>query len=126
MTLDIARCAVLCTASWKTKIECAASRTCSTTNRIGLISDSPRARQQVGQQQSALGLKARSNPCRDSVACTIVMRLQRRLKSYFSDDQTLYSCITTKHSFCSVHVLCKHLAPTDESACNPNRRAYAK
>src|ERR1700724_428994 len=98
---------------------------CSTTTRIGLVSDSRRTRQQVGQQQSALGLKARFNPCRDSAACTIVMRWPRRLKSYFSDEQTLYSCITIQAQPCPVHVLCEHLPPTDESACNPNRRAYA-
>jgi hypothetical protein len=40
---------------------------------------SRRTHQQVGQQQFALGLKARFNPCRDSVACTIVMQLQRKL-----------------------------------------------
>ncbi len=35
---------------------------------------SGRIRQQVGQQQSAPGLEARFNPCRDSAACTIVMQ----------------------------------------------------
>jgi hypothetical protein len=35
--------------------------------------------QQVGQQQFALGLKARFNPCRDSTACTTVIRLQSKV-----------------------------------------------
>src|SRR6266851_3069226 len=87
---------------------------------------SRRTRQQVGQQQSALGLKARFNPCRDSAACTIVMRLQRRLKRYFSDDQTLYSVSQPKHSLCSVHVLCEHLPPTDESACKPKSLCHVE
>jgi hypothetical protein len=40
---------------------------------------SRRTPQQVGQQQFALGLKARFNPCRDSAACTTVTRLQSKL-----------------------------------------------
>ena len=39
---------------------------------------SRRTHQQVGQQQFALGLKARFNPCRDSVDCITAMRLGRR------------------------------------------------
>jgi hypothetical protein len=36
-----------------------------------------------GLQKSALRMKARFNPCRDSAGCTIVMQSQRRLQSYF-------------------------------------------
>ena len=52
--------------------------------------DSRRTRQQVGLQQFALRLKARFAPFRDSAGRTIVMRWQRRLKSYFSEDQALF------------------------------------
>jgi len=58
--------------------------------RTGLILGSRRTRQQVGLQKFALRLKARFNPFRDSAACTIVMRWQRRLKSYLYEDQTLF------------------------------------
>ena len=47
--------------------------------RTGPTSGSGRIRQQGGQQQSAPGLEARFNPCRDSAACTIVMQQRRRL-----------------------------------------------
>src|ERR1700694_5662542 len=52
------------------------SSTCTT--RTGRIWGSRRTHQQVGQQQFALGLKARFNPCRDSVDCITAMRLGRR------------------------------------------------
>jgi hypothetical protein len=52
--------------------------------------DSRRTRQQVGLQQFVLRLKARFAPFRDSAGCTIVMRWQRRLESYFSEDQALF------------------------------------
>src|SRR6266446_1039893 len=89
--------------------------TCSTTTRTGLISDSRRTRQQVGPQRFALGLSARFSPFRDSVTCTIVMRWQLRLKSYFSEDQTLF----LEPGRGTVHVFCEHLSPGDDSACNP-------
>lgn len=89
--------------------------TCSTTTRTGLISDSRRTRQQAGLQRSALGPSARFNPFRDSVGCTIVMRWQLRLKSYFSEDQTLF----LEPGRGRVHVFCEHLSPGDDSACNP-------
>jgi hypothetical protein len=38
-----------------------------------------RTRQQVGLRKSALRVKARFNPNRDSVVCTIVIQSQRRL-----------------------------------------------
>src|SRR5882762_9769505 len=85
------------------------------TTRTGLISDSRRTRQQVGPQRSALGLSARFSPFQDSVACTIVMRWQLRLKSYFSEDQTLF----LEPGRGTVHVFCEHLSPGDDSACNP-------
>jgi hypothetical protein len=50
------------------------ANTFATTTRTGRTSGSPRTRQQVGQQQSAPGLEARFNPCRDSAGCTIVMQ----------------------------------------------------
>src|SRR6266403_5104513 len=85
------------------------------TTRTGLISDSRRTRQQVGPQRSALGLSARFNPFQDSVACTIVMRWQLRLRSHFSEDQTLF----LEPGPGTVHVFCEHLSPGDDSACNP-------
>jgi hypothetical protein len=51
--------------------------------RTGLILDSRRTGQPVGLQKSALRVKARFNPCRDSAGCTIVMQSQRRRKSHF-------------------------------------------
>jgi hypothetical protein len=59
-------------------------------HEAGLISDLRRTRQPVALSQLALGLKARFNPFRDSAACTIVMRWRRRLKSYCSEDSTLF------------------------------------
>jgi len=38
------------------------------------------------QQKFALRVKARFNPFRDSAGCTIVMRWQRGLESYFYED----------------------------------------
>jgi hypothetical protein len=49
------------------------ANTFATTTRTGHTSGWPRIRQQVGQQQSAPGME-RSNPWRDSAACTIVMQ----------------------------------------------------
>jgi transposase InsO family protein len=49
-----------------------------------------RTRQQVGLQKFALRVKGGFNPFRDSVACTIVMRWQRRSKSCFSESQILF------------------------------------
>jgi hypothetical protein len=46
------------------------------------------------------------------------MRWQRRLKSYFSDDRTLFGCITAE-----THTFFEHLSPTDESACNPKPKS---
>jgi len=46
---------------------------------LGLAKDT----QQVGLRKSALRVKARFNPCRDSAGCTIVMQSQRRLTSHF-------------------------------------------
>jgi hypothetical protein len=43
------------------------------------------------------------------------MRWQLRLKSYFSEDQTLF----LKPGRGTVHVFCEHLSPGDDSACNP-------
>jgi hypothetical protein len=68
-----------------------------TTTRTGLIWDSRRTRQQGGLLQSALGPTARFNPWRDSAACTIGMRQQPRLESYFSDGQTLSRVIPPRH-----------------------------
>src|SRR6266446_6899772 len=90
--------------------------TCPTTTRTGLISDSRRTRQQVGPQRSALGLSARFSPFRDSVVCTIVMRWQLRLKSYFSEDRTLF--LVTRPRSASIFRLV-----TNQPAI-PNRRAY--
>jgi putative transposase len=47
-------------------------------------------RQQVGLQKFALPVTGRFNPFRDSVACTIVMRWQRRFKSYFFENQIVF------------------------------------
>jgi hypothetical protein len=58
--------------------------------RIGLVSDSQRTCQQVALQKVALRLNTRFNPFRHPAACTIVMRWQRKLKSYSSEDQTLF------------------------------------
>src|SRR5882762_8973981 len=66
--------------------------------RTGPILDSRRTRQQVALQKFALLVKARFNPSRDSAGCTIVMRWQRRLKSYFSDDQTPFLVTRPRHS----------------------------
>src|SRR6267378_8510937 len=93
--------------------------TCSTTT-TGLISDSRRTRQQVGPQRSALGLSARFNPFRDSVACTIVMRWQLRLKSHFSEDQTLFLELGRG----TAQAFCEHLSPVDEPACNPKPKDF--
>ena len=71
--------------------------TCFIITRTGLILDSRKTRQRVGLQQFALRLKARFTPFRDSVGCTIVMRWQRRLKRYFSEDQTLFLETRTRH-----------------------------
>ncbi len=65
--------------------------------RRGRILDSRRTRQRVGLQQFALRLKARFTPFRDSAGCTIVMRWQRRLKSYFSEDQARFLETRTRH-----------------------------
>jgi len=43
-----------------------------------------RIRQRAGLRRSDRGLEARFTPCRDSAACTIVMRQPRRLQSHFS------------------------------------------
>ena len=86
-----------------------------TTTRTGLISDSRGTRQRDGLWQFALRLKTRFNSFRDSVACTIVMRWQLRLKSDFSEDQTLF----LEPGRGTVHVFCEHLSPGDDSACNP-------
>ena len=59
-------------------------------HQAGRILDSRRTRQQVGLQKFALRVKGRFNPFRDSVACTIVMRWQRRFKSCFSESQILF------------------------------------
>ena len=65
------------------------SRTDSCFTRTGRISDSRTTRQQVGLLKFALRVKKRFNPSRDSAACTIVMRWQRRFKSCFSESQIL-------------------------------------
>src|ERR1700686_2856762 len=87
--------------------------------RTGLTSDSRRTRQQVGLQKFALSVKARFNPCRDSAGCTIVMRWQRRLKSYF----VMTKRLSLKPGQGTVHVFCEHLSPVDESACNPKPKS---
>jgi hypothetical protein len=46
--------------------------------------------QRVGLQKFALREKGRFNLFRDSVACTIVMRWQRRFKTCFSKSQILF------------------------------------
>src|SRR6267143_840991 len=96
--------------------------TCSTTTRTGLISDLRRTRQQVGPQQSALGLSARFSLFRDSVACTIVMRWQLRLKSYFSEDPTLF----LEPGRGTVHVFCELSRRVTTQPAIPDRRAYVK
>ena len=88
--------------------------TCSIITRTGRILDSLRTRQQVGLQQFALRVKTRFNPFRDSVACTIVMRWQRRFKSCFSESQILF-CNPARHSPRSLRAFSR----IDESACNP-------
>src|SRR6478672_11258755 len=58
--------------------------------RTGRILDWLRTRQEVVLQKFGQPLKARFNPFLDSAGCTIVMRRQPRLKSNFSEDQTLF------------------------------------
>ena len=52
---------------------------------LGLANDTPTGR----LLKFALRVKKRFNPSRDSAACTIVMRWQRRFKSCFSESQIL-------------------------------------
>src|ERR1700730_14605609 len=60
---------------------------------------SQRTPQQVGQQQFALGLKARFKPCRDSAACTTVIRLQSKLPELlFRRRNSLI--LVSRHSLC--------------------------
>src|SRR5260370_38296798 len=54
------------------------------------ILDWRRTRQEVVLQKFALPVKGRFNPFLHSAGCTIVMRWQPRLKSNFSEDQTLF------------------------------------
>jgi len=95
--------------------------TCFIITRTGRISDSRRTRQQVGLQKCALRVKGRFNPFRDSVACTIVMRWQRRFKSCFSESQILFETRTG-----TVHVLCEHFRGSTNQHAIPNRRTSAK
>jgi len=94
---------------------------CTTTTRTERIWVSPRTRQLVGRQQFALALEGRFTPCRDSPACTIVMRLQRELPEYCSRGHARYS-----HSWITATTQ-RLSGPTfsatifrrlDESACN--------
>ena len=87
-----------------------------------IISDSRRTRQQAGLQRSALGPSARFNPFRDSVGCTIVMRWQLRLKSYFSEDHTLF----LEPGRGTVHVFCELSRRVTTQPAIPDRRAYVK
>ena len=66
------------------------SLTCFTTMMTGHILDWLRTRQEVVLQKFGQPLKARFNPFLDSAGCTIVMRRQPRLKSNFSEVQTLF------------------------------------
>jgi hypothetical protein len=61
-----------------------------------------------------------SIPFRDSAACTIVMRRQRRLKSYSSEDQTLF-LVTAARLTSSASIFRRS---TNQPA-TPHRRAYA-
>src|SRR6267378_6269715 len=88
--------------------------------RTGPILDSRRTRQQVALQKFALLVKARFNPSRDSAGCTIVMRWQRRLKSYFSDDQTPFLVTRPRHS----QRFLRAFSRVDESACNPKPKSF--
>jgi len=65
-------------------------------------------------QKFALRVKGRFNPFRDSVACTIVMRWQRRFKSCFSESQIPFFN-PARHSPRSLRAFSR----IDESACNP-------
>jgi hypothetical protein len=58
--------------------------------RTGHILDWRRTRQEVVLQKFGPPVKARFNPFLDSAGCTIVMRWQPRVKSNFSEDQTLF------------------------------------
>jgi hypothetical protein len=53
--------------------------------------DSRRTRQQVVLQKFCVSVKARFNPFRDSAGCTTVVRSQRRLQGYFSEDPNAFS-----------------------------------
>src|ERR1700687_509626 len=89
--------------------------TCSTTTRTGLILDSTRTRHRAGLRRSDLGLEARFNPCRDSAACTIVMRRPRRLKNNFCDHQTLSLVTRRRHRLGVLH----GISTVAESVGNP-------
>src|SRR5580700_11265601 len=88
--------------------------------RTGLILDSRRTRQQVGLQKFALRLNTRFNPFRDLAACTIVVRWQRRLKIYSSEDQTLF-LVTAAQLTSSASIFRRS---TNQPA-TPHRKAYA-
>ena len=90
--------------------------------RTGLILDLRRTRQQVGLQKFALRVKGRFHPFRDSVACTIVMRWQRRFKSCFSESQIPF----LKPDQAQSHVLCEHFRGSTNQPAIPNRRTSAK
>ena len=97
------------------------SRTDSCFTRTGRISDSRTTRQQVGLLKFALRVKGRFNPSRDSAACTIVMRWQRRFKSCFSGAKFFFE---TRPG--TVHVLCGHFCGSTNQHAIPNRRTSAK
>src|SRR4029077_4503483 len=87
---------------------------------------SRRTPQQVGQQQFALGLKARFKPCRDSAACTTVIRLQSKLPELLFRRPYLFnSCIKAQPLSGPTLSATIFRRPTDRPAI-PNRRAYAK
>src|SRR5215469_16921965 len=89
--------------------------------RTGRSLDSRRTRQLVVLQKFALWATARFNPSRDSAGCTIVMRWQRRLKSYFFAKTKLFSCNKPRHGSCFPRAFLTGRRFT----AIPNRRAYA-
>jgi len=67
-------------------------------------------------------VKGRFNPFRDSVACTIVMRWQRRFNSCFSESQILF----LKPGQAQSTFLCEHFRGSTNQHAIPNRRTSVK